>query len=139
MTKIYKRSDRIKLKIDDVVVTLAPLSFDQKTEAQDYMLRGRAKSDYKLMSKSIAYSIQQSVKDISGLENEDGTPYKLEFENGVLTDTCIDDLFNIELHKKLVMICTSLTQGIPQVFTDENGKPIEGVEFIRSQEAPNPN
>lgn len=133
MAKIYKCSDRIKIKIDDVVVTIAPLSLDQKTEAQELMARGKINKDYKMITKGIVATIRYALKDISGLEDSEGQPYKLEFEDNILSESCINDLFNIQLHQKLVMVCSSLLGNFPTDFRDENGNLIEGVEFLSSK------
>jgi hypothetical protein len=144
MARIYKRTDRIKVKIDDVTVTIAPLSLDQKTEAQMLMARGKIEKNFGLLQKGVVSILKNSVKHIDGLEDIDGKPYALSFEDeskNSLTDSCIDDLFNIEMHKKLVMVCSAMVGTIPSEFTDENGKPIEGVSIVKSssEATQNPN
>jgi hypothetical protein len=141
MAKIYRRSDRIRIKIDDVTITVAPLSTDQKMEAQDLMLRGRAKGDPKMLTEGIITLIRYGLKDVDGLVDADDNPYKLEFDGEALKPQCIDDLFNIEMHKKLIMVCSSLAGSIPTEFTDEAGKPIEGVEVLKTstKETASPN
>lgn len=133
MARIYKRSDRIKIKIDEVTVTIAPLSLEQKTVAQSLMAQGKINRDYNLITKGIISLIKSAVKDIDGLENQDGTKYRLSFDGDSLSDESIDDLFNIELHKKLVMVCSSLVVSIPSQFVDEQGLPIEGVSVLETE------
>lgn len=135
MARIYKRSDRIKVKIDEVTVTIAPLSLDQKTEAQSLMALGKINRDYNLITKGIISLIKSAVKSIDGLENADGSKYQLTFNGDLLSDESIDDLFNIELHKKLVMVCSSLVVSIPTQFVDETGQPIEGVTLLDTAKA----
>jgi hypothetical protein len=132
MARIYRKTDRIKVKIDDIVVTIAPLSIDQKTEVQTIMGRGHLKAEVGLLTKAVCLAMKYGIKDIEGLQTEDGTPYKLEFENDTVKDACLDDLFNLEMHEKLVLICSTLINSIPKQFTDRDGKPLEGVEIIRS-------
>lgn len=133
MAKIYKRSDRIPVKIDDIQIVIAPLGLEQKTEIQDCMARGHIKRDYALLQKAISDAIRYAVKDISGVEDAEGNPYKLTFdEAGNLTEECVSDLYNLEMHPKLVMVCSALVKRIPQQFTDELGVPLEGVEIIAS-------
>ncbi len=43
MARIYRLSDRITVKVDDLIFKLAPLSTHQKTEIQQAMLVGRSK------------------------------------------------------------------------------------------------
>jgi hypothetical protein len=132
MAKIYKRSDRIKVNIGDVTVVIAPLSVHDKTEAQRIIANGSINQDYALTQQGLILLLKCSVKEIIGLEDSNGEPYKLQFEGDRLTDDCIDDLFNIQLHEKLIMICTSLVRGIPSEFKDEKGNKIEGVEIVSS-------
>jgi hypothetical protein len=77
-------------------------------------------------------AIKHSVKSIAGLENPDGSTYELEFENGALSESCVDDILNIDEDDKLSLVCTSLLNGIPQDFVDpQTGKPIEGISIER--------
>jgi hypothetical protein len=69
-------------------------------------------------------SIKYAVKGISGLTDLSGQEYKLEFQDGVLSDQSLDDVFNLGLTDKLSMVCASLIKGIPSEFN------IEGVEFV---------
>lgn len=135
MTKIYKRTDRIKLQIDDLVVTISPLTLDQKIEAKTLISQGKIKGDYKQLTDGIIHIMKHSVRDIKGLYNLDGTEYKLEFENDALSQDTIENLFNIELHKKLTMVCSNLLSSIPNSIVDDSGKPIEGVSFIQNEKS----
>lgn len=133
MARIYKRTDRISVRIDDVVVKLAPLTLDQKTEIQQAMLQGRSKADIREATRGIALAIKYSLKGIEGVEDSDGNPYKLEFSGEELTSACVDNLMNMELTKKLAMVCAAMVNGIPSFFTDENQEPLEGVEIVKSE------
>jgi hypothetical protein len=130
MAKIYRTSDRIKIQIDDVVVTISPLSYHQKMDAQSDIANGQLKKDFNLMNSGIIKSLKYAIKDVKGLVDAKGKPYKLEFIDGVLSEQCVDDIFNIELHKKLTMVCAALMSGVPSEFTDQDGNKIEGVEII---------
>ena len=130
MKKIYKRSDRVSVAIDDITVKLAPLTFDQKNEIQQCMLDGRAKNDIAILSKGITLAMRYSLKGIEGVQDTDGQPYKLTADTaGNLTDECIDDLLNLENKEKLTLVCMALLRGIPDQFSDEKGLPIVGVSF----------
>jgi hypothetical protein len=133
MARIYKRTDRLTLKIDDITLKLAPLSMDQKNEIQTAMTKGRREGDAAEAAKGVCLSIRYSVKGIEGLEDGDGNPYKLTFDvNDNLSDECLDDLLNLELNKKLALVCAKLTNCIPSEFTDENGEPMTGVEIVKA-------
>ncbi len=135
MAKIYKRSDRITVKIDEVTVKLAPLTLDQKTQIQDAMMNGRTKADLKELTRGIALSMKFALKGIDGVEDSDGNQYQLKFEGDEVSDTCIDDLMNLEVTQKLSLVCASLVNGIPNKFTDENNKALKGVEIVKSEKA----
>lgn len=130
MARIYRRTDRIVVKIDDITVKLAPLTLHQKTEIQQTMIKSRTSMDIREATRGIALSIQCSLKGLEGVEDMDGNPYKLQFEDDLLTEACVDDLMNLELTKKLTMVCASMVNGIPKEFADNNGVPIEGVEIV---------
>lgn len=134
MAKIYKRSDRIAVKIKDITVKLAPLSIDQKAEIQQAMLNGRVKSDIKELTRGMVLSVKYSLKSIEGVTDSNDKPYALEFEGENLTDSCVNDLFNLEVKQELALVCSSLVKNIPNDFTDENGQKLEGVELIKPSE-----
>lgn len=140
MAKIYKCTDRIKVKIEDVTVTLSPLSLDQKIEVQSLMSKGVAKQDQQLLTEGVVTIVKYAVKAVDGIEDQDGNKYKLEFENGMLTRECVSDLFNMDIQEKLIEACTKLLGPINKAFGDSNQIP-EGVKVIPSQnkESESPN
>lgn len=131
MARIYKLSDRIPVKIGNITITISPLTVDQKVEIETHMLAHR-RGDNKAGSQGIVAAVKYAVKSISGVEDGDGNPYTLQFDSsGQLTDECVSDLFNLGMDKQLSLVCTALTRGVPDQFTDESGRPIEGVELIK--------
>jgi hypothetical protein len=123
-------------------VSLAPLSLHQKSEVQRLTYEGIRSGNTTLTQDGLLLALKASLKDIEGIEQADGSPYKLSFgEDKLLTDECLEDLCNISFHEKLILICTSLVRGIPdQEFKDEKGNKIEGVDIVRTskeQETPN--
>lgn len=134
MAKIYRRSDRIAVRVDDITVHISPLSFHQKTEIQQAMFNG-IKGETKDRLVGIVKSLKYALKGIEGVENTDGEPYKLEFNGEELTDSCVDDLMNLEITNKLIMVCAAMINGVPSGFTDERGDKIDGVELISAKSA----
>lgn len=133
MAKIYRTTDRIPIKIDDITVVIRPLSVHEKTEIQEAALAGRIKGDIKEATRSVVLALKYAVQDIKGIVDSDGNQYKLQTEGGMLTDECVSDLMNLEMSRKLVMVCSSLANGIKTEFTDERGEAIEGVELIKKE------
>jgi hypothetical protein len=140
MARIFKRTDKIRIKIDDIVVTLSPLSMDQKTRAQELMSEGQKSQNLDMVTKGIIQLVKQGLKDIEGVEDADGNKYQLEIKDNEITDECIDDLFNMEVYPKLMLVCTSLASAVPSEFLDQKGQPIKGVEILSNKkEATDPN
>lgn len=134
MVRIYRTTDRIKVKVDSIVVTIAPLSVDEKAEISQFMLAGKLR-DFKAAAKGTALTVKYAVKDVSGIVDQKNQPYKVAFdENGYLTDQCVSELFNLEMSGKLTEICMSLVEKIPDVFTDAKGKKLEGVEILKTED-----
>lgn len=131
MARIYKRSDRITVKIDDITVKLSPLSMDEKLEIQMAMVQGKVKGDIKELTRGITLALKYSIKGIDGILDSDEKPYTLSFEGEYLSQDCVEELMNAELVKKLTIVCTTLVNGVPASFTDDKGNALEGVELVK--------
>lgn len=126
--KVYKTEDRIDIKIDDIKIKIAPLSYQTKCDIQAELISGDALG----IVKAAKMAIQHSVKSVEGVENADGSKYELEFENGHLVESCVDDLLNIDQDNKISFVCTKLLEGIPKDFVDpQTGQKIEGIKIER--------
>ena len=126
--KIYKTTDRVSVKIDDITIQIAPLSYEVKCDIQATLVSG----DTLGIVKAAKMAIQHAVKDIKGVEHADGSEYNLEFEGDKLKETCVDDLLNIDQDNKLSFVCTKLLEGIPKDFVDpQTGKKVEGIKIER--------
>ncbi len=142
--KVLRRSDRIKITIRDTKAQiaegerfpvllefrLAPLTMAQKTEIKNCrQLQGGAMKVDGL--KAVALATKYSLKEVTGLELSDGSPFPLAFEDAsknALTDECVDDLMNIELSNILSLACVNLTNNVYTELTLGNGEVIPGVE-----------
>lgn len=130
MAKIYRTTDIIPINIDGLLVNISPLTFEQKMDIQAEILKGSPQS---AMS-AAALAVKSSVKSISGVENQDGSPYEVALVNNKMSDECWNDLQNIEQAQKLIMVCLNLINGIPKDFSDPNtGKPLQGVSIVKDQ------
>lgn len=130
MARIYRTTDRIKLKIDDIIVTISPLSASQKAEINTYHM-DFAKGNIESATNAVVTAMKYAIKDIEGVEDADGKPYELEFDGDYLSDDCVSDLLNLELNGKLQTVACSLANGVPNDFD------LEGVEFVKSGDSPN--
>ena len=136
MSRIYRLSDRVKVRIGDKetgsVLTLAPLDRQQKQEIQQLMYESR-KGDPKKAVDAIALAIKYSVKNITGLVDGDDNPYVLEFDAGMLTDSCVEDIMNMPDSDKVSFVAASWINGVPKNFLGPDGNPLPDVEIINEK------
>lgn len=125
--KILRLTDRITLEVGPVTFKLAPLSYSQKAELSSCTKFQDGKEVIDTL-KSTFLAIKFSLKEIKGVEDLDGKPYKLEFEGGVLKDECVEDILNLEQSSELTIAAFQLMQGIPkEIVSPITGKPLKGV------------
>lgn len=129
MSVVYRLTDRRRVKIDDIVVSIAPLDYKVKSDMQALILAGKA------MDAAIL-GLKNGVKAIEGLSLADGSEYTIDVKSDGVSDACINDLLNIPQSNSLNLIALSLLNGMPQKeFTDpETGKALEGVKFVEKPE-----
>lgn len=131
MAIIYKPSDRIKVKIDDVTFKVSPLTREHKLDVlrTTFNSEGDSYSNLEEMTfKLIKYTIKEVVK---GIQNIDGSNYELILDNEILSDECANDLLNMAIGEKIRTVAQSLTNGIPDKFIDpETGDKLKGVEIV---------
>lgn len=127
MARIYKSTDRKKITIDDVTVTLAPLNLENKSKAMSMLLEGQKKNDYLILNEAIYFTVRACLKNIEGVKDSNDEPYKLEFdEDNFLTKECLQDLTNMECTAKLLSVCGVL---IADFTKDDYG--IDGVSVVK--------
>lgn len=132
MAVIYKKSDRIKVKVDDIILTLAPLSYHEKSQVQAVLLE---KGEFGALE-STKLAIKYALKDIDGVENVDGSKYELELDDEGVSDDAIDDLFNLEQSTKMSVVCMSLINGVPKDFVNPHtGERLEGVSLVKEKKS----
>jgi len=141
MTVIYRSTDRIPVKIKGLELKLSPLSYSQKAELHSHIAVGTASGDTGEILTASRKAVKYCVKEVSGLTDMEGNEYKLSFENGILTDDCVDELLNAEFNQELIGICAAMSNGVPEEFLDSTGKPMKGVSRVkkpkRGKKSPN--
>lgn len=84
------------------------------------------------------YNLKYGLKKIKGIQHEDGTEYKLAFEDGnvCLTDECVDDLLSTTMSDTLIYTARELSQAsFPnKVLHPLTGEPMPGVEVVPAKE-----
>lgn len=129
---IVKTSDTIKIKIDDLIFKVKPLTFSEKNEISQSMIKA-SQGDMEAAMQAVRVSLAIAIKDVKGLKYQDGEElreYQLEMEDNRLKDSCIDDLLNLPISNKISSICSALLQGVPNKILDNDGNPIEGIEIV---------
>lgn len=132
MSIVYRVSDTFDVKIGKVTFTMSPLNYKVKADMQANVIAGKPMD-------AAVIALQNSIKNVVGLKNMNGSEYSLEFDkNGVLKVQCVDDLLNIPESSDLSVIAIGLVNGMPQGdFIDpQTGKPLKNVKFLKKAEAP---
>lgn len=122
MAKIYKTTDRISIKIDDITIKVAPLSLSQKADVTSLMMQGQKETDYLKLNQAILKAVSYSLKSIEGLKDSNDEDYKLKFDGDVVSEDSLNDLSNCSVSEKILKVSSQLINGIPSDFK------IDGVE-----------
>lgn len=126
MSVVYKTTDVIKVKVDNVYFDISPLNYKVKADMQAKVIAGKP------MDAAII-ALKNSIKGVEGLKNPDKSDYSATFdEDGTLSEDTINDLLNIPEATKLNSIAIGLINGMPQgEFLDPvSGKPMDGVKLV---------
>jgi len=83
----------------------------------------------------IFYNVQYGLKDVEGLTDHEGNPYKLRFETNKkqkLEESCVDELLATPFSDKLQYTAHKLSLAIlpSEIKHPITNQKIEGVEFI---------
>jgi hypothetical protein len=136
--RIYKTNQKIEIKVDDISIFISPLSYHQKLDLQDLMLKA-SQGDMNAAMSAIVKALKVSLKDIKGVvQDDEGTEYKLEFIDGEVSDDCVNDLLNMPCSNKISTICTSLLAGVPDKILGADGQPLEGVSIVKQKAVSKP-
>lgn len=137
MSIIYRKTDLIKLQIGDLIFSLKPLSYLERTEIMGCLVNNEGEV-VENAAKATFLAIRYTIRKIDGATLSDGSKYELEFnEAGNISDECIDDLLNIDTDGKLGLAITNFLKGIPSKLIDPNtNKELKGVKIILGKGVP---
>lgn len=134
--RISRLSDRFKIKLEGVTVTVAPLSGRQKLEMTSMI---KQKEDGKLYLDKPAqehYLIKHSVKKIEGLKDYDGQDYVLHFDGDSLSDDCAEEVLSFLVNTYFTVANTQIISGIMgDVINPITGQAISGISVERIEKA----
>lgn len=117
MARIYRVTDKIEYKVGELTFKVSPLTVEDKIALTGFTFEAQ-KGNLKAMVDLQMYALRCGLKEITGLEDADGNPYQLAFENNKLTEECVQDLMNIEQSAKMIGLICTLMNGIPTVLPE---------------------
>lgn len=119
---VYRTTDRVPVKVAGLTFWVSPLSFEQKAKIFDLISRDGGVEVVKGLA-SVQMLLKFSVKEVEGLQNPDGTEFKVDLDSdGNLDDDCVDILLNLPDFGKISQL---LQTWLQQEIKDPG---IEGVE-----------
>jgi hypothetical protein len=112
---VYRPTDKISYSLGEIKFSISPLTFHQKQQVASLLQEAVQNKNPKKMLEASILTVKMALKSIHGLKFQDGSDFKLEFdENGLISDESIDVLLNTELSEKLIGLCSQLVNGIPK-------------------------
>lgn len=109
--RIYKITDKIEFKVGNLSFKVSPLSLLQKVTLESLMQKATSKN-LDDITQATSYALKCGLKEVKGFEDAEGNPYELQFDdNGELTQSCIDELMNIQETMSIVNVCSNLLNG----------------------------
>lgn len=118
-----------KVKIGDVVIHCKQLSYRMRSVIGASFHKQESGSEVQNTMDLLFQVLRHSIVKVEGFENPDGSPFKLEFDNGVLKDDCLDALLYVDRVGDVLQLCASnfLNMKVPDKIFDGTGHIMEGV------------
>jgi hypothetical protein len=123
---VYRLTDRLPIKIDELTFWIAPLSFEKKQVLSTYTRMNGGVETIDFQKVAVA-TLKFTIKGVEGLTLADGSDYELEFDPaGDLTDESVDVLLRLVQNERLIVACSRLANEfkeheIPGVVIDMKG------------------
>lgn len=123
--KVYRTTEQIPIKLGDVTLSIRPLSAGQRAEIQSMAeLRG-GEYHYKADKMTVA-ALRYSIRKVEGIEFSDG-PLVADFDdNDMLTEDCIDAVFQACTNASLIRAAAVLMSRSMDL------SHIDGIEVVQS-------
>lgn len=122
MRRIYKLSDRIRIKVGDLTVILRPLTYKEKADIQSEMIT--SSGNIRGAMDAAVNALKCALVGFEGISNADGSPY-------VYSEADFDDVLNMPESSTLTKAAMNLLNNIPKEFVDPHtAQKLQGVEFL---------
>ncbi len=125
--KIYQK--KRKYDFFGLEVTLNRLNKEKQKQLSSFvfqMAEGKADAVFE----AGFFALKHCIDDISGLENEDGEPYKLEKEeDGSLSDQTVEILTTLPVNQELVALAYQSASQTPEAILGSDKKPIQEIKL----------
>lgn len=130
--KIARLTDRFKIKMEGVTVTVSPLSGRQKLEMTSMIKQREDGKLYIDKASQELYLVKHSVKAIEGLTDYDEKDYVLHFDGDSLSDDCAEEILGFLVNTYFTTANTQAMNGIfGDVLNPMTGESIKGIEVER--------
>jgi len=136
MAVIYRTTDRVLVEIEDISLKFAPLSEGDKMKLINLFSTTDFSKDPAAALKHSKELIMLTLKDVDGVELSDGSKWHLEFEEGKVKSSSIDELLSLDLAQKIVIVAGQFLRSVPRVgggiIDPSTGEKLEGVEVKKA-------
>lgn len=124
-----------KVKIGDVVIHCKQLSYRVRSTIGARFHMQKQGSEFQDMVGLLFEVLRHSIVKVEGFQNPDGSPFELQFENGVLMEDCLDQLMYVDRVGDVMQLCASnfLNMRAPEEFVGSDGRIMEGVSIEKSE------
>ena len=119
-----------KVKVGDVVIYCKQLSYRMRSVIGAKFHKQQAGDEIQNTLNLLFEVLRHSITKLEGFQNPDGSAFELQFENGVVTEECLDQLMYVEKVGDVLQLCASsfLNMKIPDKLVDSiSGEIMEGV------------
>jgi len=133
MAILISANDRVPVTFGDVTIDFAPIAQGKKiTLTQMFQHAG---TDYSKIIEASRELLKHTIKNVAGVFYSDEQPFVLEMNNNIVTDSCLDDLCNLDFFEKLITVGGMFLSSSPkegQLIHPATGEVIEGVTVKKS-------
>ena len=128
---VFRPTDRITLKIGELTLKLAPLTFRQKAKLMSFT-RNSGGEETTNGLEMIFQAIKYFIKDVDGLVDCEGNAIAVELDdNGELKEEYADMLLSADESPTLIQALTSFMVKISKDLTNpDTGEKIEGAQVF---------